>query len=40
MRRLIISIVLALTALALASGPVVAFDGPCCYDGATVQLAG
>jgi hypothetical protein len=40
MRRLIISVVLALAALALASGPVVAFDGPCCYSVGTVQLSG
>jgi len=40
MRRLVISFVLALTALALASGPVAAADGPCCYDSGAVQLAG
>ena len=37
MRRLIISFVLALAALALATGPVAAADGPCCYSDMTVQ---
>jgi hypothetical protein len=40
MRRLIISFVLAMAALALASAPVAAADGPCCYSGMTVQQDG
>lgn len=40
MRRIVTSVVLALAALALASGPVAAADGPCCYDTGSVQLAG
>jgi hypothetical protein len=40
MRRLIISLVLAMAALALASVPVAAADGPCCYSGSTISLQG
>jgi len=37
MRRLIISLVLAMAALAFVTGPVAAADGPCCYSNMSVQ---